>query len=303
MLTARLRTVAVVAILVGASLACGAALLLPTSAFDTVLADFIGQPGHAATTSWQRLLAVAGAGLGAISLASIAWGLKDRTLPAPPRRGVLVTVLGGLLALNALTVAHRLGALRHLRLPRASYTILPVIIVLGCAWFLARGARGRELRAGDVGLWAPAAAGAGYGCFSGLWHCCAPPWVYADGTTPLWFGTLALALGAVGRAAASLRFGFGEILGAVVFGVTYPWHTPAFFVQSLLGGAFATALVRVTGSGWAPTAFLGAAYLTHTTLPFLGPIGLAIGAALLVACAALARHHRRAVTAATTALL
>lgn len=293
-----LRRLAVAAAVIGAVVASAIAVFAPTSAFDAVLAGFIGHPGHAATTVSQRLIAVVGAVLGAIAIASVALRIRPRTLPAKPRRGVLLVAFGGLLAMNALALAHRSGVLRGVYPPRWSYTLLALVVSVGCAWFLA-GPEPRRVPTPrrDVPLWVAAAAGAGYGCFSGLWHCCRPWWASTDWAVSsidiVWFSALALALGAVGRVAASARTGLGEALGAVVFGVTYPWHTALFFAQNLVGGAFATALVRVTGSGWSPALFLGTAYLTHTTLPFVGPFGAVLASGLLLASIVLTVRQRR----------
>lgn len=111
-------------------------------------------------------------------------------------------------------------------------------------------------------------AGLGYGAFSALWHCC-PPIGSIQIAGLAWLAALSLAMGAIGRAAAVVRAPVGELIGALGFAVVYPWHTPLWFAQCLIGGAFATRLVRVTGSGLAPTAFLAAAYVAHTTLPFI----------------------------------
>lgn len=118
------------------------------------------------------------------------------------------------------------------------------------------------------GGWLASLAGFGYGAFSALWHCCPPLGsIQLDGLA--WLIALSLAMGAIGRVAAVAPAPRGELLGALLFAVVYPWHTPLWFAQCLVGGAFATRLVRVTGSGLAPVAFLAAAYVAHTTLPFL----------------------------------
>lgn len=277
------------------------AVLAPTSAFDAVLAGFIGQPGHAATTAAQRMIAVVGTAVGTLATAVIAMRMHAPTLESKPRRGILLVVLGGLLLLNALTLAHRSGALRHVYPPRWSYAAVALAMCLGCAWFLLAPERRNEATQRRVlPLWVATAAGAGYGCFSGLWHCCAALWAGSNWALSLvnilWFAALALSLGAVGRLAASVRVGLGEALGAGIFAITYPWHTFPFFVQNLIGGAFATALVRATGSGWAPALFLGTAYLTHTTLPFVGTTGVVIAGAILLTHVVLAGRWRRAGT-------
>lgn len=294
MLRARFRWLLVASVIVGAFAAGGAAAFAPAEIFDAVLATFIGQPGPAATTLAQRLIAIVGAALGAIATVFVILRGAPRVLSPKPRRTVVLVhvVLAGLLMVNALTLVHRLGAFRGVYPPRWSFTALAIAVSVGCTWFLASPEPKTNGRARSVSPWIAGAAGAGYGCFSGLWHCCPPWWRYADWSSSsidvLWFTALAVTLGAIGRVAASTRVGLGESLGAVVFAVTYPWHTVLFFTQNLIGGAFATALVRVTGSGWAPALFLGTAYLTHTTLPFVGPSGVVVACALLATCVVLA---------------
>ena len=127
-------------------------------------------------------------------------------------------------------------------------------------------AAARSLFGGTVA----AGAGAAYGCFSNLWHCCAAPWMMPWRAALLdvgWFAALALLLAAVARTAVAARRGAGEVAGGLAFAVLYPWHTPLFAAQAFLGGALATWLVRASGSAWAPTLFLALAYATHVVFP------------------------------------
>jgi hypothetical protein len=91
---------------------------------------------------------------------------------------------------------------------------------------------------------------------------------------------LSLSLSAIGRIAARWRAPLGELVGALAFGCFYPWHTPAWFLQCMVAGAFATWMVRLTSNGWAPAVFLGSAFMTHMTLPFLDWVGPVIALAL-----------------------
>src|SRR5262249_15009058 len=124
------------------------------------------------------------------------------------------------------------------------------------------------------------------GCLSALWHCCPPLWELSTFSGffggAIWLLALSLGLGAVGRIACRRSVPMGEVLGAILFACFYPWHTPAWFVQCLIAGAFSTWMVRLTESGWAPTLFLATAYITHMSLPFLAWGGAAIAVCLLV---------------------
>src|SRR5262249_33055093 len=161
-------------------------------------------------------IAVIGALLAAFATSVLVRRMKARTLGSKPQR-VVVVAFGGLFLLNALTLAHRFGALRDVHPPQWSYTALAFVVLLGCTWFLLSKDRSHDAsRRRDVPLWVATAAGAGYGCFSGLWHCCTPLWAGSMGmvsANALWFAVLALALGAVGRLAASARVVLGEALG------------------------------------------------------------------------------------------
>ena len=121
---------------------------------------------------------------------------------------------------------------------------------------------------------APALAlGIAYGGFSNLWHCCAPLW--DDDSIPwplliLAFASWAIAFaGFVAGAGVRMRQPHGEAIAALLFAFGYPWHTPLWFIQGLLGGIFAVRLARRTSSILTPGIFIVSAYVVHTTLPFL----------------------------------
>ncbi len=262
------------------------ATLGPVTWFDQVLAQFIGGGGHAHTTVAQRVSAAAGAPVAAISL--VRWGDgAPRTLTAPPRWRIAIAAAPFLLLL-AVNVSFAGAMFRWWRWPRA---ISEDVLTIGAALMIAGSLVvivARESRPGPASWHAllfATGCGVGYGCFSGLWHCCPPLWRVPDWSGGLawgiWLLALTLSLGAVGRVAASWSTPFGELAGALLFGCFYPWHTPAWFAQCLIAGAFATWMVRVTASAWAPALFLGTAYVTHMTLPFIGWAGTAIAIALL----------------------
>ncbi len=277
------RRVLVLAVMVGAAGAIAFALLAPPTAFDAILAHLIGQPGIASTTEWQRIVAAIGAALGALALGVGVFRVRGHVLPATKSRIGPLVALGVLASMNALALAHRVGVVPgDVHPPRWALRVAACLVCVGCASFLVR----RSSQQTSIPGWLAAAAGAGYGCYSALWHCCRPAWATSPGAL-LWFSALALTLGTVGRLGATLRPGRGEVAGAFVFALAYPFHSIPFFVQNLAGGAFATALVRTTGSGWSPALFLATAYVTHTTLPFLGPAAVAPSAILLAACALL----------------
>lgn len=280
-----LRRSAVLVILIGAVAAASIALFADVGLFDVVLARFIGSTAAANTTTAQRVMGACGALLGGLALATAAEHVRGDVLPKARRVAPFALSLVALLALNVLGFAARVY---HVVLVRAlwswkAYAAGAVLALAGSVWMLASRA---PRRTEALPLAVASAAGIAYGAFSGLWHCCSPLWAStgkAHLLGVLWFATLALVLGGLGRIGASYRAGVGEGLGAIVFAFVYPWHTVPWFVQCLAGGAFATALVRVTGSGWAPAVFLGLAYATHTTLPFLGVSGVALAFAALVA--------------------
>lgn len=116
--------------------------------------------------------------------------------------------------------------------------------------------------------------GVSYGGFSSLWHCCSALWLSQGTPWPLAVLALipwALAIGAFPLIAAlRCRAPVSHVVAAILFAVGYPWHTPLWFLQGLLGGAFWVYLSQRTGSLLSPGLFLSCAYLIHTTVPFLG---------------------------------
>lgn len=263
----------------------GVAALAPVSLFDEVLARLIGSGGSAGTTAAQRVVAACGALLGALAIA--AWGTASAaTLPAPGRWR-LVAAGGPFVALVAANVAFAgaaYGAWARPVAPRAAWTVLALALVAGFALVLSSRTPAAARRPPRALLFATA-AGAGYGGFSALWHCCSPLWQVSSPVGALgegaWLLALSLAPGAIGRVAAAAAVPRGELLGAVLFACAYPWHTPIWFAQCLVAGAFSTWMVRVTGSGWAPAIFLGTAYVTHMTLPFMGWAGAGTAVVIL----------------------
>ncbi|MDQ3033310.1 MAG: hypothetical protein M3Y87_12900 [Myxococcota bacterium] len=204
--------------------------------------------------------------------------------PARGRLAIAALAFSLLIALNIVFVGAWFGAWSPPPIDTGVWIVLAVILLVG-GLAIASDPRARHGPTGGVrALIIPAGGGAAYGCFSALWHCCPPVWGQsALGAIDLnlWFLALAVAAGAIGWLGAGFAFGRGEIGGAVLFALVYPWHTPLFFVQCLLAGLVATQIARIFQTPLAPAAFLGAAYLTHTTLPFFGWWGAALAAIAL----------------------
>ncbi len=278
-----IRLVLVALVVLGACAFAAFAVFAPVSAFDEILHVLIGSGGATHTTAGQRAIAFVGVLLGALGLSVAAARMRATVLSSPHRIWALLAPFAILVAGNALTFGWRHGALRSVRVPWSVWAVVALVTCGACLAVLTE--RRRSVRA-SLPLGVGPALGVAYGCFSALWHCCAPLWsevgTPAHAVGVLWFATLALVLGAAGRVGAALRVGVGEVVGALAFAVVYPWHTAGWFLQCLVGGAFAVGAVRVTGSGWAPVLFLGSAYLTHTTLPFLGVWGVGLACVLAV---------------------
>jgi hypothetical protein len=274
-----------------------AALLVPEALVARLRVDFIGMPGPFAPHASHRAIAVLGAVLGGLTLRRIA--------DEPPRRALVPRVLvpaavafALLVLLNVRWAGVSLGVWRWWW-PWAGVAYLPLVatlalIVIGGMLLAAR----PDPRALVRGVPLAVCAGAAYGAFSTLWHCCNPLWENEYGRGPLVaLGTAAglaagcLALvGFVGIVAARLPWPTAALAGALLLGLVYPWHTASFFVQCLVGGALVAWLVRATGNVLAGGWLGAAAFATHMTLPFMGWWGvlppLALGAWLLLQRAA-----------------
>jgi hypothetical protein len=182
------------------------------------------------------------------------------------------------------------------------WAVLAGLLMAGSLFSMARAtAPAGPSRVASGQLLLATGTGIGYGCFSALWHCCPPLWTMGAASNVIfslvWLAALPLGLGGIGRVCAARSAPAGELMGAMAFALVYPWHSPAFFLQCLLGGALATWLVRKSGSGWAPILFLVFAYVCHMSLPFLGWVGAAIALALVATHAAAAVRWQRVAAA------
>lgn len=260
------------------------AALAPATWFDWVLAHLIGSGGPAETTGAQRVVAAAGAAIGGLTIAR--WSdLSSEVVALRGRARLAIAAVPWalLVAENAARAGVSFGFWSTApRIPSPYATVLAALLIAAASLVLveARAASPRP----DRRFLLAAGAGAAYGCFSALWHCCPPLWSQAAGSlgSAAWLAALAMGIGAIGRVGASCPAPRGELMGAVLFALFYPWHTPAWFAQCLIAGALATWMVRRTGSGWAPALAGATAYATHMTLPFIGWAGAAVALVLLL---------------------
>jgi hypothetical protein len=226
---------------------------------------FVLEPG-------QRIVAVLGAWLAA---GALLWVGRRPAVTLGARRGRwMVATCAAFVAtvfLNARWAGVQLG-LWDFFLPWLGLVYVPAVVAFGACAFGLMGLEPWKALRPRSALCA-AAFGAGYGGFSGLWHCCAPLGA-GNGPVPWPLALLALTgwaiafCGFVAIHGARLRAPRGEALGAILFAVGYPWHTPLWFVQGLIGGVFAVWLARRSESVVAPGIFLATAYTVHTTVPF-----------------------------------
>ena len=250
------------------------ALLAPASVFSYFRSHVVGLRGPDAAelvvAPVHRAYAVAGSVLAAAVLAALA--RRPQVSVAPPARAPFVVAAVALLVLvffNLRYAGVQLG-LFGLFIRDLYLAYWPSVVVFtGAAWIALGTAPWRALDA--PGALSALALGAAYGAFSSLWHCCPPAWE-SDVAWPLslsgvvvWAVAFAAFVAATAARAASPR---GELAGALLFAFGYPWHTPLWFVQGLLGGAFSVWLARRSGSSAAPGVFLATSYVVHTTLPY-----------------------------------
>jgi hypothetical protein len=281
-------TIAVVGVAVAA--------FAPGTWFDLVLARLIGSGGVAETTGAQRVVAASGAAVAGLSI--VRWGDPSSEVLALRGRArlAIATVPFALLVFeNGARAGVSFGLWSTAPRVPSAYTTGLAGLLIAAACLVLLGARAARPRP-DRRLLLATGAGAGYGCFSALWHCCPPLWSAEVGSldSAAWLAALALGIGAIGRVGASLPTLRGELAGAVLCAVFYPWHTPAWFGQCLVAGALATWLVRRTSSGWAPAAAGATAYVTHMTLPFVGWTGAAVALTMLGVHALVATRTGRA---------
>jgi hypothetical protein len=258
-----------------ASIGTAVAMLAPSSAFVWFRAEVIGGPDPAtepfAISAMQRVLAAIGATLAGIALARLVRRPALRVAsPSAIPFGLAGVALVVLVALNVRWMGVALGiwswSISNLHLvyygAMAVFTLATYAALGLGAW-----------RALDRGALAVCVAlGAAYGCFSALWHCCGPIWITEQPPWPIALVVLVVAAVALPSFVAALacrwRAPWGELAGALVFALDYPWHTPLWFAQCLLGGAFFVACARRAGTPLAGGIFLATAFVVHTTLPF-----------------------------------
>jgi hypothetical protein len=224
----------------------------------------------------QRWTAAFAALLAALCLTKLAALPNDRQLFIPrlssPGMLVAIPAFAGVVLLNLRYAGVQQG-LWDFWWPSIRHAYFPLVALFTIGSLAALGIRALRTMTRQ-GVLISCLLGVSYGGFSSLWHCCAALWQSQDTPWPLAVAALipwALAIGAFPLAAAlRCRAPVSYVVAAVLFAVGYPWHTPLWFLQGLLGGAFWVHLSRRTGSLLSPGLFLSCAYLIHTTVPFLG---------------------------------
>jgi len=274
--------------LVAISVAAGGAAIAwfaPVSELEAVRVWFIGSAGGPFRHELaHRVTAFLGALLGGLVLWRIL-SLHPSQLVRLPRAWLGGVAFALLIVLNVRWVGVALG-LWPSWWPWVGWLYLPAHAAL--ALYMLVAAAKPSLTTNGLAL--ALGAGVAYGAFSTLWHCCFPLWEtpYGRGALHAVLAAVVTSIGAlsfvgfVGAAPARWQWPGSGVLGAVLLGTGYVWHTPAFFVQCLLGGALAVWMVQTSGNPIAGGAFLAAAFETHLVLPYIGIWGALVPLAFLL---------------------
>lgn len=264
----------------------------PTSWFRWFIEHVVGGESGPAlgVTLEQRIIATCGAGLAALGMLGMA-RRRAGVLVWPDTRllAVVAVPFTALIVINIWWAGARHGLWRW-PAPVVTASYRPLTYALGALTLLSMFrpvVRARMYR--PTALLPGIVLGAAYGFFSALWHCCPALWdtgpqggvgqaVSAAGFLIMF--SLA-GLGLLTAVATRWAAPWGELAGGLLLAAFYPWHTPAWALQCVAGGALCTQLARRTASYLTPGLFLSTAYLTHMTVPFLDWAGATIAAIAL----------------------
>ncbi len=278
------------------------AVWLPVSAVQYIRLQVVGYDllAVAEVTVPQRVTAAIGGLLATLVLARLLW--IPAASPLPAVRGSTLLVLSLVcLSLAGLSLYAKFSLTAYMFLAKFWDLPRPPLIpglprqvimflflsVVGAIGLLGLSVTFLHLRKSRFpilpdgrGVASAVGAGAAYGCFSALWHCCDPIW-----DAPIHMASTILAMGCLLPTITALGMRWkppvGETMGGILLGLIYPWHSLLWFTQMLFAGAFFIWISRRTGSVFATAIAVSVALIMHTTLPFLGWTGAAIAGVFL----------------------